>query len=583
MTRAPVSIEAVAKHYLGDPMQNYNNEWRYGNKGSLSIDLEKDAWFDHEAQEGGGVVDLIKRSEGPGANIAQILSEKFGVPPDHQKPTRTYGPPRIHDYDGFYQKIKTDDGRWSTQHRDQNGDLSLGLGDAKHRLYRQTELERLPKGQDVYFVEGEKDADSLIRLGLNAVTSGGVSSWRNEFGPFFSGMNVKIIGDNDAAGRGFVCKVAAALRDYASSIQIYELPGLPEKGDLTDWLETHSKEEFLGLQPTLGLPQGKFKLFTLQALAALPEPQFLIDRVILEGTDVILHGESGAHKSGTAISLAVSVAAGAAWIGHKAKQGKVLFIAGEGGTLLNRRIRAALKSYELEDQGNIHVISDNAELYPGEKDTEELEAIAKYQNYSLIIWDTISQHSGSATENSDEMKTVLRNMRKVARACNATNLIVAHPGKDASRGIRGWSGQLNNVDTVIKQSRDEYSIELSCEKQKDAAPFDQIGLSYEIVDDAPVIIEGQKPNSVTSDRRLSKNSKLAYRALCEVLARNDSIIGRPHCTEEEWRKECSRRGLGGTENRDSQKKAFKRAYNDLQESHFYVLDQRVYLVQKKEG
>ena len=32
------------------------NELRYGNNGSLSVDLVKGTWFDHEADEGGGMV-----------------------------------------------------------------------------------------------------------------------------------------------------------------------------------------------------------------------------------------------------------------------------------------------------------------------------------------------------------------------------------------------------------------------------------------------------------------------------------------------------------------------------------------------
>jgi hypothetical protein len=39
------------------------------------------------------------------------------------------------------------------------------------------------------------------------------------------------------------------------------------------------------------------------------------------------------------------------------------------------------------------------------------------------------------------MKTVLCNMQKVARISGATNLIIAHLGKDTSRVLRGWSGQ----------------------------------------------------------------------------------------------------------------------------------------------
>ena len=72
------------------------------------------------------------------------------------------------------------------------------------------------------------------------------------------------------------------------------------------------------------------------------------------------------------------------------------------------------------------------------KDTAALEKIVGELDARLIVWDTLNTHSGTASENSGEMKTVLRNMQKVARISGATNLIIAHPGKDTSRGLRGW-------------------------------------------------------------------------------------------------------------------------------------------------
>ena len=39
-------------------------EWRYGTNGSLSIDLHKNVYYDHEAGQGGGVLDLIVRDNG---------------------------------------------------------------------------------------------------------------------------------------------------------------------------------------------------------------------------------------------------------------------------------------------------------------------------------------------------------------------------------------------------------------------------------------------------------------------------------------------------------------------------------------
>ncbi|MGZ8408134.1 MAG: hypothetical protein ACXWVJ_08925 [Caulobacteraceae bacterium] len=56
----------VAKALLGRPNPALSNEheWRYGTRGSLSIDLVKGVFHDHEAGEGGGVLDLIAREVG---------------------------------------------------------------------------------------------------------------------------------------------------------------------------------------------------------------------------------------------------------------------------------------------------------------------------------------------------------------------------------------------------------------------------------------------------------------------------------------------------------------------------------------
>ena len=67
---API-IGPLAKHFFGEPNRAFSSdsEWRYGTKGSLSIDVTAGRWFDHEANEGGGVLDLVERElklKGPG-------------------------------------------------------------------------------------------------------------------------------------------------------------------------------------------------------------------------------------------------------------------------------------------------------------------------------------------------------------------------------------------------------------------------------------------------------------------------------------------------------------------------------------
>src|ERR1035437_6366947 len=61
-----LNMEGVALAVLGEPNRALSSgtELRFGTNGSVSVDLGKGVWADHEAGEGGGVLDLIKREKG---------------------------------------------------------------------------------------------------------------------------------------------------------------------------------------------------------------------------------------------------------------------------------------------------------------------------------------------------------------------------------------------------------------------------------------------------------------------------------------------------------------------------------------
>lgn len=105
-------------------------------------------------------------------------------------------------------------------------------------------------GSTVYLCEGEKDAESLIDLGLIATcnpegASLGEVKWKDSYTESLRGLEVVIFADNDEAGRNHARGVAARLTGKAASVKIVEFPDLPEKGDVTDYLEKHSKEDLL--------------------------------------------------------------------------------------------------------------------------------------------------------------------------------------------------------------------------------------------------------------------------------------------------------------------------------------------------
>src|SRR6476659_2367713 len=53
----------VARHFWGEPNRRHSSpkELRWGTNGARSVDVGKGTWFDHEAKEGGGVLDLLQR------------------------------------------------------------------------------------------------------------------------------------------------------------------------------------------------------------------------------------------------------------------------------------------------------------------------------------------------------------------------------------------------------------------------------------------------------------------------------------------------------------------------------------------
>jgi len=136
---------------------------------------------------------------------------------------------------------------------DGNGGWLYGLEGISPVPYRLPEvIEAVRKGEIVFVVEGEKDVDNLRKLGLVATTNhGGAKKWKPYYSDYLIGADVVIIPDNDKPGREHAERVAQSLVGKAKSIRMLELPNLPPKGDVSDWLEAGgTKEELLALAET---------------------------------------------------------------------------------------------------------------------------------------------------------------------------------------------------------------------------------------------------------------------------------------------------------------------------------------------
>lgn len=106
-------------------------------------------------------------------------------------------------------------------------------------LYRLPELIKSNNDDFIFIVEGEKDADRLASFGLITTTCPmGACKWRTQYNEYFKGRKVVILPDNDEPGQRHARQVASSLYGIAAEIKIVNLSGLPDKGDISDWLNS---------------------------------------------------------------------------------------------------------------------------------------------------------------------------------------------------------------------------------------------------------------------------------------------------------------------------------------------------------
>lgn len=126
------------------------------------------------------------------------------------------------------------------------------LGETRRVPYRLPELLKaleVNPEETVFIVEGEKDVETLRALGLISTTNpDGAGKWHiieEEAHKVLAGHPVVILPDNDDPGQKHCEDIAQSLSGIASSIKVLNLPGLPDKGDGSDWIEAGGTVEEL--------------------------------------------------------------------------------------------------------------------------------------------------------------------------------------------------------------------------------------------------------------------------------------------------------------------------------------------------
>jgi len=150
----------------------------------------------------------------------------------------------------LFQAVRYEPKEFRQRRPDGEGGWVWNLQGVRRVLYRLEELLRADPANWVFIVEGEKDVDRLYEEGLVATTCAmGAVKWQDNYSEFLNDRNqIAIIPDNDESGRRHAKEVAESLAGVQVKARIVELPGVQDKGDVSDWLDAGgSKEELIKL------------------------------------------------------------------------------------------------------------------------------------------------------------------------------------------------------------------------------------------------------------------------------------------------------------------------------------------------
>ncbi len=385
-------------------------------------------------------------------------------------------------YPNGAQKLRYSDKHFAWRRPDGQGRWIYNRQGIPHSLYIAGELTGA-----VFVCEGEKDVDSLHRLGYDAASGedgAGPGKWRAEYTEQLRGLVVCIFQDNDDVGKAYAQETAAALYGGASSIQVLDLstvwPDIPEHGDVSDLIFKVGTEKACELiaklikttpqweppaEPTEAEEGQRLKVISAPDLqrANLPPVHFLIEGILPDGTS-LLTAASKIGKSWMVLDLGLCQAAGKPFMGHNTNQCGVLYLALEDSLhRLQNRMNKILGGKPAPEQ--FYFTTEAPKLDNGLLETLD-EHINQHPDTKLIIIDTLQKIRGQAlpreaayAQDYREMETIKAHMDKRGVSC----LFVHHNRKmkddsdpfNMISGTNALMGAADTIWTITKENRDD--------------------------------------------------------------------------------------------------------------------------------
>lgn len=364
---------------------------------------------------------------------------------------------------------------------DDAGKTHKNLNGCNRALYRLPELLKgISEGKSIYLVEGEKDADRLIRGGLVATTTTDTLRWDPDHTEILKAADVVILFDYDKAGfrrRDLLCR---ELHGKVGRLRVIDLQGLEyqeSRGqDVSDWLAigntTAKLLEIVASTPDYRpnqkiIQEKKICVVTLEDFLKmeLPKQEMLLDPFLTTQGLGLLYAKRGVGKTHVALGIAYAVASGGQFLSWSAPvPRRVLYIDGEmPASAMQERLRRIAFT---EDQrgpmpGYLRLITPDLQKdpMPDLSTREGRNLIDEFiEECDLIIVDNLSTLFRGGVENGAESWQPIQEWALELRRRGKAVLFVHHAGKGGQQ--RGTSKKEDILDVVINLKQpDNHKVE----------------------------------------------------------------------------------------------------------------------------
>jgi hypothetical protein len=231
----------------------------------------------------------------------------------------------------------------------------------------------------------------------------------------------------------------------------------------------------------------------------------------------------GAPKSGKTffvLDLAMAVARGVAWRGHRVKQGRVVYICAEGSGGFRDRIRAYQSVHGAEGL-DMRVIAGAPSFLSADNIREVVKSVRAAGGAALVVVDTLARVIPGGDENSaEDMGLAIRHCQVIHKHTGALVLLVHHSGKDATKGMRGSSALLGAVDVEIEVAKGRDARAAQITNAKDGTEGEIFGFTLQSV---PVGVD-EDGDTVTSCTVVQCNTSGSMLRGVQTLGPNEKAV-----------------------------------------------------------